>query len=319
MKKMSPTIQIIIGLFLVAFGATLGIFGTYLTNRGLTNRGLTNRGIERNREPNKEDTLDISLQKVSIFHVEVDKDFYQLGVVLRFLNLDDKPLLIESIHYENLDYTLTPRSSLHFHKIYRYQNKGEIIENNYVKANDISEIKFLLPMKLNITILHKTPPEIIFFGDWDIEIKETRIGIKSDFYGNYDKTISLNDWNMLLKPSSEIDPENIKFKRSPKKISKTGPDYYYLMFNPDRSSKIEIYGFHNTSYVKNKNGVMVFLMGKGEPPLYNGWVILGNTYSEVWRDQAKLQLYNSVHPPGKDGKPKMFGTFSGHSKLMLGK
>jgi len=308
MKKMTPTIQIGIGFLVIAVGAILSTYGGYQVFKG----------FERNNEIIEEDSIRISFQKLAIYHVEIDKDFYQMGVVLRFLNLDDETHLIKGVYYDNLDYQINPRKTFYLKSIIRYPTKGELIENNYLKPNGISEIKILLPMKLNIVLKYLTPPEVIFFGDWSIELQDIKIGIKPDFYGNYDKAISIKEWDKLLKPNSKIDPENIEYKRSPKKISKTGPDYYYLMFNPDRSSMIDIYGFHNTNYVKNENGVMVFLMGKGEPPTDNGWVVLGNTYSEVWKNSERLKVYNSIYPPDQNGHPRPFGIFAGHNDKMMG-
>jgi hypothetical protein len=84
-----------------------------------------------------------------------------------------------------------------------------------------------------------------------------------------------------------------------------------MLFNTDRTAKIDVYGFDKTIAASSDNGVLVFLRGPCEPPLTGGWIILGQSYPEVWANPETLAIYTSVCPPDKHGNLKPFGVFAG--------
>jgi hypothetical protein len=105
----------------------------------------------------------------------------------------------------------------------------------------------------------------------------------------------------------------------PEKLSRPGPPSYFLIFNRDRSAKFDEYGFSATNLIAGNAGVMTFVVGTEQPPLLDGWTILGRTYKEVWDDPGKLAVYNALYPPDAQGNPRPFGFFSGADAAMMGR
>ncbi len=225
-----------------------------------------------------------------------------------------------------MSYNLSAKSGGFLKRVFLNGKTGELIENNYIKPDSECFLKTLLPYKFSFDYLglypdaDSTPPfDITIFGQWQFIIKEKKKLIKPKFYCNYEKTLSLQEWENLLKPISKIDVRNLHYKEMPESIPNSDNTMFYLLYNPDKSATIDFFGMSQLPPAKGENGVMVFLVGKGIlPPLKNGWILLGNTYSEVWNDPKKLALYNSIYPPDKEGNPREFGVFQGLREKMIG-
>lgn len=304
---MSPLVQMVAGLLLAAVAACGTIYGGFLAKSGY------DRYAASLTLPN------VSFQKLAIFYIQVDENIYQLGAVIKLFNLDNQPHLINGITFDRTSFDMLPRGGYLLKQFFLNQDHAEIIEDNYIKANSEGFYKKLLPIKFEMTILGGAPPEFIFFGQWQLLFGDKRVAVAPYFYTNYDSTISMREWEDILKPTSKVNLDSLQYRTIPAKRPATGNNYAnYLIYNPDRSATIDIYGFSQVPSVKGANGVMTFLRGIGEPPLENGWILLGRTYTEVWTDPKKLTLYNSIYPPGLDGKPRPFGVFAGVEQEMMG-
>jgi hypothetical protein len=160
-------------------------------------------------------------------------------------------------------------------------------------------------------VIEYQPPEIIFWGEWEINIENQLIKLASNFYGNCDKTISIEIWENLLKITPDSNLDDISLKNPPAVTDSIDKYYNFMLFNRDRSAKINFYGFSKTNAVRNDNGVLVFLRGPSKPSLNGGWMILGQSYPEVWANPKSLSTYISVYTPDENGNPRPFGAFMG--------
>jgi len=261
---------------------------------------------------------EISLNSVKIYHVEVLKNIYQIGILCEVANLGDKALLLKEVVLKGKALDIAARSASYLFKIHITKDiiSGKIVGGAFLGINKCSLIKVLLPIKFDEKIKHPPPPEIVFWGLWEISAEDRNFKVEADYYGNYDKVLSFNMWESLLSSKSIIDPALVRLKAAAKLFEFKGKYFNYLLYNQDRSAEIDIYGFDKSHIVRNDNGTMVFLVGPAKPPLRDGWKILGNTYPEVWSDSKKLKIYNSVYPPDENGKPRSFGAFSGREEEM---
>ena len=261
----------------------------------------------------EKEIIDISLNSIRIYLIEVAKNMYQVGVVCEISNLDQSAHLVKDINFSGDAYDIAPRAPFHFRKAFLQEDtiKGQIIGDNFLAPNKNKFFKVMLPLKIEMVIDYQPPPEIIFWGGWDIGIENQLISVVPNFYGNYDKAIKIKTWENMLKSGSDISLEEISLKIAPDVYEFIDKYSNFMLFNKDRTAKIDVYGFDKTIAASSDNGVLVFLRGPCKPPLTGGWVILGQSYPEVWANLEKLAIYTSVYPPAKNGNLKAFGVFAG--------
>jgi hypothetical protein len=190
------------------------------------------------------------------------------------------------------------------------------MEDNYIKPNNDAYFKKILPIRFNMQVISGDMPEFVLRGRWQIVWGSTNIRMTPPLFSVFPSAISPQQWDDLGKSQSKINIDSLQYKPMPPRPPAQRPDFNYLIFSRDRTAVVENPYFAQTPPVKGKDGVMIFIRGRG--PLPDGWQVLGHTYAEVWADPAKLALYNSLFPPGKDGKPQPFGFFSGIEKEMVG-
>lgn len=258
----------------------------------------------------------VVLHSVRVYVVEVDKDMYQIGLITEIANLDGEAHLLKRISFTGGTIDIAGRGQAHIRKLHNVKVYGESIKEFFIKPHDKIFSRILIPMKIEMTIDHQPPPEIIFLGKWLLSLEKETIEVYPKYYGNFDRSITENEWNNLLDGGEKDKLLNISLHLIPKHINISGPSKNYLIYNPDSSEKLNIYPFAKTAIVKNKKGQMTFIRGSGEPLLEDGWVVLGNTYQDVWKDSQKLELYNSIYPTNEDGSPRPFGVFAGLEKEM---
>jgi hypothetical protein len=299
---MSPAVTIAVALVLIALGA----FGTYLLKVGIDDWRAAKR------IPN------ISFQKIALFWVNVDEGIYQLGAVAKLFNGESTSYSIKGLTFEGRNWTFFPRGSYHVRRLAENVDHAELMEDNYLKPNSEKYLKKLLPIKFDMTINGGETPEFVVRGKWNLIFGENRIQETPNLFSVHTSPISSHEWDDLLKPQSTINVESFYYKPIPERPPADVPDLDYMVYSPDRSTRVDNPYFAQTVSVKNQNGILVFIRGKGEPPLANGWVVLGHTYYEVWSDPKKLALYNSLVPPDKDGNPQPFGFFAGLQNEMVG-
>ena len=262
----------------------------------------------------------LSFQKYAIFWVNVDQDAYQIGAVLKFVNLDDKAILIKGIKFSGKHWSFFPRGGYYIKRLMENDQMSELLQDNYIEPAGRSPayFKIMLPIRFNMTVIGGKAPEFVLRGDWSVAIGNNMISVLPNIYTVYDDFVSRSEWDGLLKSNAKINIDDLNYKTIPPRPPLGAPDKNYLVYSEDKGSTIDNPYFARTDFVKGKNGIMVFVRGKGEPPLNGVWTVLGHTYAEVWSDPEKLKLYNSLFPPGSDGKPQPFGFFAGVETEMAG-
>ena len=263
------------------------------------------------------EAIDLSLNSIRIYFIEIAKNMYQIGLVCEIANLGQRAHLIKHVNFNGDAFDIVPRSPMHFIKAFLQEDiiKGQIIGDNFLAPNKNKFFKVMLPLKVEMVIDYQ-PPEIIFWGEWGINIENQLINLVSNFYGNCDKTISIEIWENLLKSVPDSNIDKISLKIPPSAFDSIDKYYNFMLFNRDRTAKINFYGFSQTHSVRSDNGVLVFLRGPSKPSLTGGWMILGQSYPEVWANPKSLSIYISVYPPDANGNPRPFGAFMGSFEEM---
>jgi len=78
-------------------------------------------------------------------------------------------------------------------------------------------------------------------------------------------------------------------------------------------------GYAHTAVVAGDGGSMTWICRPDEncaPPVPDGMRVLGSRYDTVWGYPTLKAVYDSVYPPGKDGRSRPFGVFAGMEKEM---
>lgn len=262
-------------------------------------------------------TPNISFQKFALFWVMIDKDIYSFGILAKFFNSDAKAYLVNSMTFTGKNWALFPRGGYLIRRLSISVDKPEILEDNYMRPTSEAYFKKLLPIKIDMTISGGKTPEIVLRGDWVLSLDGIQLRVNPNLYSSYPDIISMQQWHDLLKPVSKLNIEDFHYINIPWKPLPNAPDICYLVYSPDRSATIDNPYFAQTPSVKGEKGIMLFIRGKGDPPLDN-WYLLGRTYHEVWTDSDKLSLYNSLFPPDENGLPRPFGFFAGAEREMSG-
>ncbi|MFT7570218.1 MAG: hypothetical protein ACI9JL_001245 [Paracoccaceae bacterium] len=270
------------------------------------------------REKSQEVVQNLLFQKFALFWVEGEKHHYQIGVVTKFFNFDDKPYQINGIVLDLENWTFFPRGSYHLRSLTQLEDRAELVEDNYVKSGAEAYFKKLLPVKFDLTINGGDTPELVLRGRWSLRTKDHTVAVIPPLYSVHPRPLSTQEWDDLLKSQSQITFDDLYFKKVPERPPADMVDSSYLVFNADRSANIDNPYFAETLAARGPNGVIVFIRGKADVPTDRGWVMLGNTYSEAWADSRKLELYNSIHPPDEEGLPRAIGFFAGLENEMAG-
>ena len=263
----------------------------------------------------------VSFQKLATFFIKKSETIYTIGIVAKLFNLDDKPYLINGIgvsYDPESVLSFVPRGGYLIQRILITQSSERVIEDNYLKPFSEGYYKIVLPINFTMKVMGGSAPELIFFGKWSIIVRDKNIEITPEMYASYTQFVTESDWNNLLRSNSSIDVTNLPYKKIPLGPIKPGMASNYLLYSEDKSLQFSAFGWDTTQYVTSDKGVMVFIRGVGVPEIPYGWAVLGRTYSEVWRDPAKLQIYNSIYPPDASGRPKPFGVFAGADSEMIG-
>ncbi len=299
-RKILKMHDLILGIILIGLAGVAAWYGSQKASDGLK--------TVFSSESDK-----ITINSVKIFHVELLKDIYQIGIVCEISNIGQEGLLLKKATLKGRALDIVARAPTHIFKIHITQDTitGPIVGMTFLGTDRPSLIRVLLPIKFDMHLKYPLPPEIVFWGQWEITTEDSTISSDASYYGNYDKFIDLDTWKSLLTQRPTIDIGEVQLKAAPQYHEFRGEYCEYILYNADRSAEIEIYGFSRTQYVRNDNGTMTLLVGPSKPPLTGGWEIMGHTYPEIWADPEKLRIYNSIYPPGKNGKPKAFGAFSG--------
>ena len=296
----------ILGLAVLAIGAVVSAVGGSMAKSGYDAR-------------QKEDAAPkISIQRITAVWVKISDDAYQVGVVLKLFNLDSTALLLNGVRYSEV--TFGGRGPpFHIQQFVNREPEDLRIEDNFLKANSEGQSAILLPTKMFSPDVQAPGPEIIFTGAWKLIFGNKVVSAMPELIGTYEGIVSKQEWERGSVDGTSLKALTAQYRRPPNVTAFQGtPAHFYLMFNADRSATIDEYEIDKTNPVIGPSGVMFFIATHGKPPSANGWVTLGETYSEVWADPKKRALYDALFPPGSDGKPRPLGYFSGQEALMDG-
>jgi hypothetical protein len=160
----------------------------------------------------------IAFQKFALFWVKTGPTQYdyQLGIVTKLFNLDNKPYLLNGMGYTNGNWQLVPRAPFHLRTFAQYPNHAEIIEDNYIKAGNEGYFKSILPLVLGMDLHGGPTPEAVIVAQWFLTFGKNAIHVTPELYSVYEAPLSPDEWSDLLKPKSQINMENLRYKPLPK-------------------------------------------------------------------------------------------------------
>ncbi len=296
MMELSYTGKYIVGGLSIAVAAVATTFSGLFIKWGLD---------DQRNQPN------IVLRKAAFFWIEIEKDIYQIGVVIRLQNLGGKPYPVRGVALNATELKILGRGQSYLRREpFLTGARAEVTDENFMEAKSEASFKMLLPLKFPATIEHPPPPEIEFVGQWALILQKEEYPVQPELFGTFDRTISLDEWASLLNESSTISIGDISFDKPAPIVSAETPVSDFILFNPDRSATFHVRGFDQTPYARADAGAMVYVRGRGTPPLDGGWVVLGHSYEDVWADAQKRALYNAIFPPAPDGSPRRVGVFA---------
>jgi len=162
---------------------------------------------------------DISFQKFSLFWVEVEKEKFQLGIVAKLFNTENKSYLLEGMTFQRVAWAMHPRGGYYIRRYAEFPDQFEIMEDNFIKGNDVGYYKKLLPIFIEATIVGGSLPDFVFIGHWNLLIKKRSFLINPLYYTCFEDAISVEQWNSLLKPKSNINIENLNYSKLPESVN----------------------------------------------------------------------------------------------------
>lgn len=161
----------------------------------------------------------ISFQKFAWFWVQTENEVYQLGVITKLFNAEGKSYLLNGLTFDTTEWTLVPRGAYYIRRYLQFPDRIEILEDNYIKANDVGYFKKLLPVSFEMTIVGGDFPDIILKGQWHLIIGKENMPIEPHFFTKYEYVLSVQEWGNLLKPKSKINFDNLVYQRISKSFT----------------------------------------------------------------------------------------------------
>ena len=264
----------------------------------------------------------ITFQKFVLYFVKWDDGIYRLGAVGQLLNSENKLFVIDAIEYDGRSWTLFPRGEHLIQRYTEFYDQNELPEEvTYLRPMNEAYFKKLLKIRIFMTNLGGGMPNLLLRGHWRFMIGDKSVVLSPLRFAVAEEAISRDEWDKL-DPNSAAPVKAVAIPARPDNVALGSPippvTAMYLVFSPDPSATIDNPYLCTTSYIKSKAGVMVFVIGNKSIPMEQGWEVLGSTYREVWGHPETLTIYNSIYPPGNDGRPRVFGYFLNREGEMLG-
>ncbi len=261
----------------------------------------------------------ISFQKLAVFWVETAKDTYQVSVVAKFFNAGSQAYIVNSLSFDGKKWSFFPRGSYHLRQLFQNAPQTQVIEDNYLKPATEAYFKMQMPIVFDMTINGGATPDFVLRGGWKLNLSGIQVAVDvPKLYSVYPKPISEVEWRKLGKAESQLKIEELDYVEFPPAPPAEAPMESRIIYNKNRGATFSNPYYAQTPAQRGEAGVMIFVRGKGAPPLQDGWETLGATYSEVWSDPHKLRIYNSICPPDADGNLRAFGFIAGAEAEMSG-
>ena len=107
---------------------------------------ITHKNPIESNEVVSQKSIDLSLNSIRIYLIEIAKNMYQIGLVCEIANLGQRAHLVKHINFNGDAFDIVPRAPIHFKKAFLQEDiiKGQIIGDNFLAPN---KNKFLLISK----------------------------------------------------------------------------------------------------------------------------------------------------------------------------
>jgi len=256
-----------------------------------------------NQPPTDNKKANLTFEKIDIFFVSLGDMGYQIGIILKLHNNDAYSRILTGIDLDPLLFQLRG-GNMYLRKFFVTELSAKNNDTMAIGPNSYGVFKILLPIRWEIQFLGDTVPEVVFVNPLTLVFAdgvEPLRGVQPYRFGNFPRVITEAEWNRLLRAGSAVDTDDIIEKSVPLDVDINGPTREFILFNADRSARIDVYGFDKTDMKKSDAGVLVMLRGKGAPRLERGWELLATSYEELQRDPANLKKYESALPRDKSG------------------
>jgi hypothetical protein len=172
-------------------------------------------------QPAQTSPPEVSFQKYALFWVRTDKNNFQIGMIAKLFNLDNKAHLIKGITLSLKSNTLQAHGVPYLmHRESVVFEHAEIIEDNFIEPSAKGYYKKLLPLHIELTLANSEPisdtesrpPEIKLSSEWTLKFENGEVPAQPDFSVTYDRFITPEQWDGLLRPKSTIVFEELNFK-----------------------------------------------------------------------------------------------------------
>jgi hypothetical protein len=154
----------------------------------------------------------ILFQKYALVWVNTEKTTYQLAIIARLFNQDNKSYLIKSLAINDAAGQWIPRGGYYIQRFAVFPEHLDVVVNDDFAANSVKYVAHLLPIIFEMTIEGGDTMDIKLTGDWTLFLDKKALQLKPQFFTTYGPAISPGEWRDLLKPQSQIDIENLDYK-----------------------------------------------------------------------------------------------------------
>lgn len=156
----------------------------------------------------------ISFQKFALFWVQTDKNVYQIGIVTKLFNEGDQSYLVNSLSFDSGNVKFIPRGGYYLQRMtaWQFPARVELIDDNFIKANDVAFIKVLLPIRYELIVQGGDMPDLELSGHWTIHLDKASQAISPRSYSAYGKILTEKQWEDLSKPKSPIQMDDLDYK-----------------------------------------------------------------------------------------------------------
>lgn len=244
-----------------------------------------------------------------------DDNYYEIGFLASIRNNTGKGITVHGVKIYMTRFDLAGRGGIGIHNMSKFKRPPILEGPIYIPPWSSRWVQTVLPVYMEAMLIGDAP-EFFLFGLWWCTASCGRIGPRLEKCGTLKRVIPVAEWTSLTDESGQLAIETEELQIAPKKFSLNAETQKVLLYNSDRKAEYQVYGFSTTPHARSESGTLVWVGGKGNPPLDGGWTILGHTYPEVWSNKDLALIYDSIVPPNSDGEPQPFATFSGWEKTL---
>lgn len=278
-QGLSALLKVFVSLFLVAVAAVL---------------------IALIWQPKPLEDSNVTIARGTTFLVNLEPDIFQTGLVLRLYNGGQSARRVKSLKFEPLVFLLSGGNGP-IRKMHLTEGHVDNEADTAIQPGQYADVKFLLPLKWEASL--RTTLQLVFLTPLTVSfgsnVKDQEQ--KAERYGSYTNWITMQDWRDLISQRSQIDLDQTIHKDTPENTGAFNSPGIFIVFSPDRTASIDVYGFDNTEYRRSDQGAITALVGNGEPKIRGGWVLIGRGYRDLLTKPEMVALYNKIVSLNADG------------------